>query len=173
MFKSNITLPTKSVSADADLGIAAVGSSSQFALTASLDNQKTVRRNTTVGDITVAHSDSKEFGGASKRHVLRVDLKQNGNIPAASAYVVIAHPDTQSGITRSVEAFHLLLLSVLKLAQDELVASGSIVTALGDEFDAAIANADGKLIIFPSAAGGYDISVAFDQGISRIAGNEG
>jgi hypothetical protein len=122
MYPLNTTLNTKAVAANADTGRVAVSATSGFRLTTTLDNSKTVRRNAVVGDVSVAHTNSKEFGAGTGRHLVRVDLRQNGELPPASAYLVITAPDSPAGSIRGIEAFWLLMNALISLSGDVLAA---------------------------------------------------
>jgi hypothetical protein len=120
MLTFNVTLPTKAVSASAELGRAVVGASSDFRLTSSLDANKTIRSHPTVGTISTAHSKTKELGGEAGRHLFRVDLAQNGDLAAATAQLVMTHVPTQAGRLRALEALNLLISGLIRFGMPDL-----------------------------------------------------
>lgn len=139
MLNMNITSPTVSVTANADLRRVAVPSNSEFSLNSLLDGGRTVRSNAVAGSISIGHQSSKELGG-STRHLVRRDRAQNGDLCPASAQLVIVAQDTAAGRVAAREA-------VLELIASLITFQGlSPVTPSDDAFSVAITNGELTLL---------------------------
>lgn len=74
----------------------------------------TDRANSLLGNLTINHSPTKEFGGGW-RHVVRMNLRAQGTIPGASAYLVVVHKDSVDGEARAISAFNSLMTALPQL----------------------------------------------------------
>lgn len=160
MLRLNVTLPTNVVAASAADGIAAVTNKSVFALQGQLDNNRTIRSNAVVGDLSIAHSQTKEFAGAGKRHLVRIDLKANGTLPGAYAYLVLGHPDSSTAPARALEAYNLLRSALIVLSDN--MESVDVITDL-----AAVNGA------IPEEDNGFLTAAATRDTVSRLTAGEG
>lgn len=100
------------------------------------ENGATDRANSLYGSLKIAHSTTKEVGGGY-RHVSRVDLRAQGDIPAAAAYDVIINNDSVLGEARAAQAWLAKLVALCQLdgvnsVSDTDVNSNGFVTQFRD-----------------------------------------
>lgn len=110
MFKNNVTLPQIVRSAtDLHPALPAVAT-----LRMRSENGATNRGDSLFGEMTIKHSPTKELGGGY-RHVIRVDLREQGDIKPAFAYLVIGNHDSVAGEGRAKEAVNALFSALFSL----------------------------------------------------------
>jgi hypothetical protein len=164
MISNAMTVSTVARSANAEIGQVAVTSPQTFRQIMTNETNRVVRRNPLLGELQVTNSTSRELGVGSRRTLVRLNLSGNGTaLPAASAHVVITTAPGTSGPARGLEAFGMLLSSLLELAAIEAGDNTS------DESDVPV-NAQGVPEIQIGAA---DVHVGFASLISRILAGEG
>lgn len=169
MFKANITLPTEPVSADSENGVAAVEEKSVFRLSPVLDGGQVSRIHPILGDLRIAHQNSREFGAGTRRTLVRFTLKENGNLPAASAHLVLTGHTDGPGISRQKEAFNLLLNAILSMAiNPDFSASAVYPTAIAPTLELETAPESGS-----GAATDTVVNFAETEFVSRLIGGEG
>lgn len=139
MFKNNITVAQKPATAS-ETHPALPPS---VALKLRSENGATDRGDSHYGNLTIAHSKTKEMGGGY-RHVVRLNLREQGDIPPASAYLVIINRDTLPGEDRALQAVQGLL--------------GALI-ALADDTQSVNINSSGQLLSFYSGGAADDILV--------------
>lgn len=170
MLRLNTTLPTYPRTADADTGVVTIAGSNLFSLISSLDNGKTIRRSTDLGDVTIAHTQTSEYGGAY-RHLLSVDLKPNGNIPGAKAQLVIVQPNVTLGTQRAKEAAVLLLNALVFLGADRSTVASDESLMLATAVTSAAAG--NTAFIIKDVAVDKNAYVAISKTLDCLIGSEG
>lgn len=126
------------------------------------ENGSTDRANPEYGNVTIAHSATKEFGGGF-RHVLRNNLREQGDIAPASSHVVITNRDTLVGEARAAQSVYGLI---------------GLLATLHEDIEITNADADGLPLDFSIAGVGsknWDevlTSSQFKEGIQRLVGRE-
>lgn len=118
MFKNNVTVPQVARTAT-DLH-PALPSICNLKLRS--ENGATNRADSLFGELSVKHSPTKELGGGF-RHVVRVDLREQGDIKPAFAYFVIGNHDSVAGEDRAVEALNALFNVLFTLNDDVTITS--------------------------------------------------
>lgn len=86
------------------------------------ENGTTERANPEYGSVTVNHTPTKELGGGF-RHVVRNNLRAQGDISPASAHIVAIGRDTLEGEGRCVQAIFGLLGVLAQLHEDITIIS--------------------------------------------------
>jgi len=132
MFKNNVTLSQIARSAtDLHPAIPAIAT-----LRLRSENGASDRGDSHYGSVTIKHSPTKELSGGF-RHVVRVDLREQGDIKPAFAYLVIGNHDSVAGEGRAVEALQALFYALL---------------SFNDGVDITGVNGDGLVTSFSSGA---------------------
>ena len=116
---SKFTLPSVAQTVNADSGRVAVAAESSFSEIVQPSDGSTVRKNPVLGEFRVSQSTTKDFGPGSIRTLLRLNLNSNGELPGASAYVVITTAAGAPGVSRGIEAFGLLISALFTMGQLE------------------------------------------------------
>lgn len=169
MLSDSFTIVNKAVSAVAETGQVAVTSPQTFRQLANADKGRIVRTNSRLGSLTISQTPTKEVGAGGKRTLFRFDLKANGLLPAASAYVVLTSSGVLSGPARTVEAFGLLMSSLLTVATQENTADTGLLTPLAVSSDAAGFT---KLVVSDENVLEVDITSSLNLLLERLVNGE-
>lgn len=127
------------------------------------ENGTTDRANSLLGNLTIAHSSTKELGGGF-RHVVRLNLREQGDIPGASVYFVIVNQDSLLGESRAIQCF-LSLIGLLPTLTGDLVTDPTSVDDLGCVLSYKDSNDD-------SVNAGDAIQLAATTFLPRLLGRE-
>lgn len=108
MLKNNVTLPQKAATAS-ELHPALPKIST---LRLRSENGASIRGDSLFGELSINHISTKELGGGY-RHTVRVNLREQGDIPPAGAQLTIINRDTVAGEDRARQAVHALLAALI------------------------------------------------------------
>lgn len=134
MLKNNVKLPQKAATAS-ELH-PALPKVSTLRLRSEMGSS--IRGDSLFGEISINHIQTKELGGGY-RHTVRVNLREQGDIPPAGAQLTIINRDTVAGEDRGRQAVQALLAALATLGDtpdysdlaDSQVDSEGRVTGLG------------------------------------------